>query len=53
MKSIELYKILQQHAGEVNALAHAIYNGKIETDEALEKARSALIKADKALNPEP
>ena len=52
MKSIELYRILQQHAGEVNALAVAVYNGKIETEAALAKAQAAVAKAAKTLNPE-
>jgi len=39
MKSIQLYKLLSGHAGIVNRLAMQLYNGEIETEEALAAAQ--------------
>jgi len=38
MKSVQLYKLLQQHAARINTLAVQLYNAGIETDDAFEKA---------------
>jgi hypothetical protein len=40
MKSIQLFKLLQQHAGKVNHLAVQLYNAEIETADALDQARA-------------
>jgi hypothetical protein len=39
MKSIQLYKLLSEHAGIINRLAVQLYKGEIETEDALAKAK--------------
>ncbi len=39
MKSVKLFRILQGHAGDINALALEVYNEKKETEEALKEAK--------------
>jgi len=38
MRSIQLYRLLQQHAGKINRLALQLYNAEIETGDALDQA---------------
>jgi len=38
MKSIQLFKLLQQHAAKINSLATQLYNAGIETEEAFDQA---------------
>jgi hypothetical protein len=38
MKSIQLYKLLQQHAANINHLAVQLYKDGIETEDAFKKA---------------
>jgi len=54
MKSIQLYRLLQQHAGKINNLAVKLYNAQVETQEAfdtafaeVERVRHIMDQADK------
>lgn len=38
MRSVQLYKLLQQHAAKINNLAVQLYNAGIETQEAFDTA---------------
>lgn len=38
MKSIQLYRLLQEHAAIINNLAARLYNSEIEVAEAISKA---------------
>ena len=40
MKTMELYRALQSHAGKINALVVALYHGKITDEEALTTAKT-------------
>ena len=40
MKTMELYRTLQKHAGIINDLVVKLYNGKIEAEEALAAAKA-------------
>jgi hypothetical protein len=37
MKSIQLFKLLQQHASKINNLATRLYNADIETKDAFDQ----------------
>lgn len=39
MRSVQLYRLLSEHAGIINRLALKLYKGEIETDDALAKAQ--------------
>jgi membrane protein insertase Oxa1/YidC/SpoIIIJ len=40
MKTMELYRTLQRHAGVINALVVKLYNGEIEPAAALQAAQT-------------
>ena len=42
MKSLKLYRVLQDHVGRMNALVVALHNDQIETAEALAAAVAEL-----------
>ena len=42
MKTMELYRALQSHAGKINALVVALYHGKITDGEALAGAKTEI-----------
>jgi hypothetical protein len=39
MDTMKLYRLLQQHVGDLNALVIALYNGEISPEEAKAKAK--------------
>jgi hypothetical protein len=51
MDALKLYKLLQSHVGEMNALSHGLYNEKIDQEAASARAiqkTEALLAALKA-----
>jgi len=49
MKSVKLFRLLQQHAAQINALAMAVYKEKKEASEALKEAKDEIARVSKEL----
>ena len=53
MKSIQLYRILQDTVGKLNSLAVRLYDGKIDTEDAADQAHAVMKAAQRVIKPKP